>query len=559
MLLTGAEIIIETLIEQGVTDIFGYPGGAALNIYDALYERKDKITHYLPADEKGASHAADGYARSTGKVGVCLATSGPGATNLVTGIATAFLDSVPMVAITANVATELIGKDSFQEVFITGIAGPITKHTYAIRDITRLADTVRAAFRIADSGRKGPVLIDIPKDLSTAVCEFSPASKKEIEPLKKPDAEALKHIADMINKSSKPVICFGGGVVSSGSSEELKKFIKKTNIPTCHTIMATGVIAFGDELDLGMTGMHGSVAANTAIAHADLLIAAGTRLSDRVSGGNGSFAPKAYVIQFDIDPSEIGKSIESGGSIIGDLKSILEELLPMVENIKREKWMDRIHTWKNKNYYPKDKEGVLCPHNIMEIIGDVAGKNTIITTDVGQHQMWAAQYCKMTKPRGFITSGGLGTMGFGYGAAVGAKVACPDSSVIHITGDGSLHMNMCEAATAVSYGLPIVTIIMDNKVLGMVRQLQWAYQGERYMATEPYRKTDYEVVGRGFGVETYKACTPEEFRKALSQALKSSVPSWIVCPIDKFEKVLPMMPAGKSVEDIILTQDEGGI
>ncbi|NCB41268.1 MAG: biosynthetic-type acetolactate synthase large subunit [Clostridia bacterium] len=559
MLLTGAEIIIETLIEQGVTDIFGYPGGATLNIHDVLYARKDKITHYLPADERGAAHAADGYARATGKVGVCLATSGPGATNLVTGIATAFLDSVPMVAITANVGTELIGKDSFQEVFITGIAGPIAKHTYAVRDITRLAQTIRAAFKIADSGRKGPVLIDIPKDISTAVCEFSPAKKQEAPLLQKTPVKILQNIADMINKSSKPVLCFGGGVVSSGSSEELKMFIKKTNIPTCHTIMATGVIAFGEELDLGMTGMHGSVAANTAIANADLLIAAGTRLSDRVAGGRGTFAPQADIIQFDIDPSEIGKSVDSDGAIIGDLKAILEELTPMVDNIKREEWMEKIQAWKDKEYYPKDKEGVLCPHNIMDIIGDVAGTETIITTDVGQHQIWAAQYCKTTKPRGFITSGGLGTMGFGYGAAVGAKVACPDSSVIHITGDGSLHMNMCEAATAVTYGLPIVTIIMDNKVLGMVRQLQWAYHGERYMATEPYRKTDYEVVGKGFGLNTYKASTPEEFRDALVQALKSKLPSWIVCPIDKFEKVLPMMPAGKGVGDIILTQDEGGL
>lgn len=559
MLLTGAEIIVEILIEQGVTDIFGYPGGATLHIHDALYDRKDKIKHYLPADERGASHAADGYARATGKVGVCLATSGPGATNLVTGIATAFLDSVPMVAITANVGTESIGKDSFQEVFISGIASPIAKHTYAVRDITRLAATVRAAFKIAQSGRKGPVLIDIPKDLTTAKCEYASMAGQDAPAPEKPRLSVLQDIAEMINKSSRPVLCFGGGVVSSGASEELKNFIKKTNIPTCHTIMATGVIAFGDDLDLGMTGMHGSVASNTAIANADLLIAAGTRLSDRVAGGAGKFAPKAHIVQFDIDPSEIGKSVKSGGSIVGDLKSILEDLTPMVENIKRDKWMEKIRAWKNKDYYPRNKDGVLCPHNIMEIIGEIAGKDAIITTDVGQHQIWAAQYCKTTKPRGFITSGGLGTMGFGYGAAIGAKVACPESSVIHITGDGSFHMNMCEAATAVTYGLPIVTIIMDNAVLGMVRQLQWAYHHERYMATEPYRKTDYELVGKGFGVQTYKAETPQEFSDALRQALKQDLPSWIVCPIDKFEKVLPMMTAGKGVEDIILTQDEGGI
>ncbi len=559
MLLTGAEIIIETLIEQGVTDIFGYPGGAALNIYDALYERQDRITHYLTADEKGASHAADGYARASGKVGVCLATSGPGATNLVTGIATAFLDSVPMVAITANVGTELIGKDSFQEVYITGIAGPVTKHTYAVRDISRLANTIRTAFRIADSDRKGPVLIDIPKDLTNATFEYTPALKSESPAVEKLEPGILARVAEMINASQRPVLCFGGGVVSSGASESVVKLIENAGIPACHTIMATGVIAFGDVLNLGMTGMHGSLAANTAIANADLLIAAGTRLSDRVAGGKGNFAPKAKIIQFDIDPSEIGKSVDSGEYIIGDLNAILEGLLPSLEYKERTEWIAQISKWKSKDYCPKSKPGILCPHDIMEIIGEVAGNDAIITTDVGQHQMWAAQFCKTTKPRGFITSGGLGTMGFGYGAAVGAKIAFPQSTVLHITGDASLHMNMCEAATAVTYGLPIITVIMDNGVLGMVRQLQWAYHGERYMATEPYRKTDYEMIAKGFGAHAYRAENPEEFRKALLLAVKNAEPSWIICPIDKKEKVLPMMPTGKGVKDIILTQDEGGI
>ncbi|MDI9491535.1 MAG: biosynthetic-type acetolactate synthase large subunit [Bacillota bacterium] len=559
MKMTGAEVIVEVLIEQGVTDLFGYPGGATLHIHDALYNRRDSITHYLPADERGAAHAADGYARATGKVGVCLATSGPGATNLITGIATAFLDSVPMVAITANVGTDLIGKDSFQEVYISGIAGPVAKHTYAVRDIDRLSQTIRTAFEIANTGRKGPVLVDIPKDLTAAFCAFEPRQIRHQDPIDAPDPAQIRSIAGMINESKRPVLCFGGGVVSSGASKELKRFIEKTGIPACHTIMATGVIAFGDEMDLGMTGMHGSLAANTAIAQADLLIAAGTRLSDRVAQGRKTFAPKAQIIQFDIDPSEIGKSVDSGGSLIGDLRSILQALMPLVDRRDRSEWMEEIRRWKEKDYFPDDTGDKLMPHQIMEIIGELAGPESIITTDVGQHQIWAAQYCKTTRPRGFMTSGGLGTMGFGYGAAVGAQVAFPSAPVIHITGDGSLHMNMCEAATAVSYGLPVITIIMDNAVLGMVRQLQWAYHQERYMATEPYRKTDYETVGKGFGVQTYRADTAEAFREAFSGALKNTGPSWIVCPIDKKEKVLPMMPAGKGVEDIILTQEEGGL
>lgn len=559
MKMTGAEAIVEVLIEQGVKDIFGYPGGATLHIHDALCKRQGEIKHYLPADERGAVHAADGYARATGKVGVCLATSGPGATNLVTGIATAFLDSIPLVAITANVGTSLIGKDSFQEVYISGIASPIAKHTYAVRDITRLAHTLRTAFQIANSGRKGPVLVDIPKDITAGILDFEPAGPVCADAPNVPDDALIEKIAGMIQKSKRPVLCFGGGVVSSGASEEIKMFIEKTGIPACHTIMATGVVAFGDELDLGMTGMHGSVAANSAVAEADLLIAAGTRLSDRVAQGRKTFAPEAPIIQFDIDPSEIGKSLESGGSLIGDLRSTLQALMPLVDKQPRAEWMEQICRWKEKDYFPECGNGSIRPHEIMEIIGELAGGESIITTDVGQHQIWAAQYCKTTRPRGFMTSGGLGTMGFGYGAAVGAQVAFPNAPVIHITGDGSLHMNMCEAATAVSYNLPIITVIMDNEVLGMVRQLQWAYHDECYMATEPYRKTNYEMVGKGFGAEAYRADTADAFRDAFSKALKNEGPSWIVCHIDKKEKVLPMMPAGKGVEDIILTQEEGGL
>lgn len=553
LLLTGAEIIVEVLIEQGVTDLFGYPGGAALNIYDALYMRRDRITHYLTAHEQGAAHAADGYARATGKTGVCMATSGPGATNLVTGIATAYLDSIPMVAITANVGTELIGKDSFQEVFITGITTPITKHNYAVRDITRLAHTLRTAFRIASSGRKGPVLVDIPKDITAATCEYTPEPPAGPEPLRQPDLQQLRQAAKMIADSHRPVLCFGGGVISAGASEELAAFVRKAQIPTCHTIMGTGVIGFGDELDLGMVGMHGSVVANTAIDQADLVLAVGTRFSDRVALKTDAFAPKARVVHFDIDPSEFGKNVSSDLAVPGDLKAALQSLLPMVEPRDRSGWQEKIEYWRERDYYPVDEPGVLHPHTIMEIIGQEAGEDAVVVTDVGQHQVWAAQFCKKTKPRGFITSGGLGTMGFGYGAAIGAKVALGDSAkVIHITGDGSFHMNMNEACTAVSNNLQVITVLMDNRVLGMVRQWQTSFYDCHYMCTEPERKSDYVKLAEGFGAHGFRAETPDAFRAALRQALATEGPSWITCPIDREERVLPMIPAGMTVQDTIL-------
>ena len=553
MKLTGAEIIVEVLIEQGVTDLFGYPGGAALNIYEALYHRQDRIKHYLTAHEQGATHAADGYARATGKTGVALATSGPGATNTVTGIATAYLDSVPMVVITANVGTSLIGKDSFQEVFITGITQPVTKHNYAVRDITKLADTIRHAFMIAGSGRRGPVLVDIPKDITAAVCEYTPAPKwTEPKASSAPQSE-LKKVADLVAKAKRPVICFGGGVISSEAGEELIEFVKKARIPTCHTIMGTGVIGFGDDLDMGMIGMHGSMTANHAIDEADLLLAMGTRFSDRVALNLRDFAPHATVVQFDIDESEIRKNVLVDLAIIGDIKTELQSLIPLVEGAERTEWLGMIAKWQ-KEYdiiNGKDIKGIR-PVEIMGVIGDRCGENTVVATDVGQHQMWAAQFCKKTRPRGFLTSGGLGTMGFGYGAAIGAAVALPDATIFHITSDGSLHMNMNEACTAVSNNLKVITVILDNKVLGMVHQWQTDFYNNHFFATEPERKTNYIKVAEGFGARGFRAETKEEFEKVLEEALAGEGPAWIVCPIDRNEKVLPLIPNGGTVRSAIV-------
>ena len=553
MKLTGAEIIVETLIEQGVSDLFGYPGGTVLNVFEALYHRQDRIKLYLTAHEQGATHAADGYSRATGKTGAVLVTSGPGVTNTITGIATAYLDSVPMVVITANVGTELIGKDSFQEVFITGISQPVTKHNYAVRDITRLADTIRDAFKIAGSGRPGPVLIDVPKDITAAVCEFNPAPKWEKpKPTSAPQSE-LQKVADLITKAKRPVICFGGGVIISGAGEELVELIDKAKIPTCHTIMGSGVVGFGDELDMGMLGMHGTMTANHAIDEADLLLALGMRFSDRVAQNLRDFAPHATVVQFDIDESEIRKNVLVDLAIVGDLKTELQSLIPLVEGVDRPNWLGTIQKWK-KEYDIIGGKNItgIRPVEIMDVIGSKCGENSVVVTDVGQHQMWAAQFCKKTRPRGFLTSGGLGTMGFGYGAAIGAQVALPDATVIHITSDGSFHMNMNEACTAVSNNLRVITVILDNKVLGMVRQWQTTFYNKHYIATQPERKTNYVMVAQGFGARGYTAETKEEFEKVLAEALAGEGPAWIVCPIDRDEKVLPLIPNGGTIRSAIL-------
>ena len=552
MKLTGAEIIIETLIEQGVTEVFGYPGGAALNVYEALYHRQDRIKHFLPAHEQGGTHAADGYARATGKTGVMFATSGPGATNTVTGIATAYLDSVPMVVITSNVAQSLIGKDSFQEVFIAGITQPITKHNYAVRSVDRLADTLRDAFRIANSGRYGPVLVDVPKDLTAAITEFFPADKIEKPVLPSAPSATIEEIAAHIKKAKRPVICFGGGVISANAGEEMKQFIQKTQIPACHTIMGTGVMGFGDELDLGIIGMHGSLAANHAVDECDLLLAFGMRFSDRVATNLKDFAPHATIIQIDIDESEIRKNVLVDLAVVGDLKAELPALLASSERFPRPNWLETIAAWKERDSRVNVKESeAIRPMDIMEVIGEVCGSEAIIATDVGQHQMWASQYCKQTAPRGFLTSGGLGTMGFGYGAAIGAQVGCPDKRVLDITSDGSFHMNLNEACTAVSYDLPVVTVIFDNAVLGMVYQWQTSFYQQHYIATTPERKTNYVALAEAFGAKGFRAETRAEFESVLKRALETNKPCWIVCPIDRRERVLPMISSGETVRAVI--------
>lgn len=553
MKLNGSEILTEVLIEQGVDTVFGYPGGAVLNIYDALYKYSDKIKHILSAHEQGASHAADGYARATGKTGVCIATSGPGATNLVTGIATAYMDSVPMVVITGNVGKGLIGRDAFQEVYITGITMPITKHNFMVQNVEELADTVREAFRIANTGRKGPVLIDITKDVTAAVTDFENKPKVEIKDDTVINIDELKTVADIINKAKKPVIMFGGGVVSSNASDLALELVEKANIPSCHTLMAAGVIGYNNPLNLGLLGMHGSYTTNKAADETDVLIAIGTRFSDRVALDTNNFAKKATIIQIDIDLSEINKNVAVDHYVIGDVKTVLENLLPMIEVNDRSDWIKVLDTYKEVDYKPQDDDSQILPHQLIGAICDMAGEDTVVVTDVGQHQMWAAQYVHHVNPRGFLTSGGLGTMGYGYGAAIGAKVALGDSKkVVHITGDGSFHMNLNEACTAVSYELPVITVIMNNQVLGMVRQWQRCFYGKRFSQTDPHRKTDFVKLAEGFGAKGYHTETIAEFKEAFAEALKANGPVWIECAIDKDERVLPMIPAGKTVNDIMM-------
>ena len=486
MLLTGAQIFVEVLIEQGVDTIFGYPGGAVLNLYDELYKNSDRIQNVLTAHEQGASHAADGYARATGRTGVVLATSGPGATNLVTGIATAYMDSVPMVAFTGNVATSLIGRDSFQEAYIEGITLPITKHNYTVRKVEDLADTMRSAFRIAQSGRKGPVLVDIPKDVTANKCEYTPKSPELIRTVTRVDDEEVREAAELINKAQRPIVYFGGGVRSAAGCQPLRDLLEKAGMPATHTLMAAGVLGYGEPHNLGMLGMHGGFAANKAIAEADLVLAVGTRFSDRVALNPDTFAKKAKIIQIDIDPSEMGKNVDVDLCIAGDAAYVLQAILPYVEKTEHKMWMEQIRAWQKVDYRPEDSETELRPHQLIDELCRQAGPEAVYVTDVGQHQMWAAQYLHHTKSRGFLTSGGLGTMGFGYGAAIGAQMALGrDQRVIMLTGDGSFHMNLNEGCTAVSYHLPIITIIFNNQVLGMVRQWQTSFYEGRYSNTDP--------------------------------------------------------------------------
>lgn len=553
MKLTGSQVIAEILLEHKVNTVFGYPGGAALNVYDALSEYKKQIRHIMTAHEQGAAHAADGYARSTGKTGVVFATSGPGATNLVTGIATAFMDSVPMVAITSNVPDSLIGRDAFQEISITGVTMPVTKHNFFVNKIENLPAALHDAFRIAESGRKGPVLVDITKDVSAATIDYKPG-KYQLKKVERPIASAkdVKKIAALINNSKRPVIYFGGGVEASEAGEQLRQLMKKADIPATYTMMAAGVIGYDDPRNIGLLGMHGTIAANRTVDKADLLIALGTRFSDRVALNPKKFAKKAKKIQVDIDKAEINKNVHVDYSVISDVGEFLTSLLPLIKENSHAKWVEEVTEMKKTTGDSKDKESKLHPSDIIHGICDMTDKETIYVTDVGQHQMWAAQYLKHKNTHSFLTSGGLGTMGFGYGAAIGAQIGNPGKRVVHITGDGSFHMNLNEACTAVSQQLPIITVIMNNRVLGMVYQWQTAFYGSRYSSTTPERKTDFSKVIEGFGGKGFRADTMEEFEKVFRLALKEKDPVWIDCAIGREERVLPMIPGGGTVEDMII-------
>ncbi|MEG2322875.1 MAG: biosynthetic-type acetolactate synthase large subunit [Anaerovoracaceae bacterium] len=552
MRLTGSQVVAEILLEHGVDTVFGYPGGTALNLYDVLYEYKDKIRHVLSAHEQGAAHAADGYYRATGKTGVVFATSGPGATNLVTGIATAFMDSIPMVAITANVPDSLIGRDAFQEICITGVTLPITKHSFFVNKIEDLENAIREAFRIANSGRKGPVLIDITKDVTAQTIDYKPGKPSQLQghPIAE-DAEIIA-FADMINQAERPVVYFGGGVASSDAGDELNAFLEKADIPATYTLMAAGILGYENPRNLGLIGMHGSIAANRAVDRADLLIAMGTRFSDRVALNPDKFAKKAKKIQVDIDKSEINKNVIVDQSIISDVKDFLTGVLPLIKKKDHGEWVTQSTEWKKKTGDVQCQDAQLHPSEVVTAVCNLTDKETIYVTDVGQHQMWAAQYLKHDKTKDFITSGGLGTMGFGYGAAIGAQIGCPDKRVVHFTGDGSFHMNLNEGCTAVSENLPIITVIMNNKVLGMVYQWQSSFYGRRFSSTTPERKTDFVKLAEAFGAKGFRATTPKEFEDAFKKAQKESGPVWIDCVIAREEKVLPMIPSGGTVEDMII-------
>ena len=552
MKLTGSQLVAEILLEHGVDTVFGYPGGTALNLYDTLYEYRDKIRHILTAHEQGAAHAADGYSRATGKTGVVFATSGPGATNLVTALASAFMDSIPMIAITANVPDSLIGRDAFQEICITGVTMPITKHTFFVNKIEDLADAVRNAFRIANSGRKGPVLIDITKDVTAAKIDYKPAKPMPLNPPPVFNKESVQEVAAMINASERPIVYFGGGVAASKAGPELRQLLETADIPATYTLMAAGILGYDNKRNLGLIGMHGSIAANRAVDRADLIIALGARFSDRVALNPEKFGKKAHKIQVDIDTSEINKNVLVDVGISADIKEFLTALLPLIKKNDHADWVSQSTEWKKKTGDVKSQDAELHPSEIIQSICDMTDKETIYVTDVGQHQMWAAQYLKHEKTEDFITSGGLGTMGFGYGAAIGAQIGCPEKRVIHFTGDGSFHMNLNEACTAVSQDLPIITVIMNNRVLGMVYQWQTSFYGKRYAATTPERKTNFPKLAEAFGAKGFSASNPAEFEEVFKKALQEKGPVWIDCAISREERVLPMIPGGGTIEDMII-------
>ena len=555
MLLTGAQIVIECLKEQGVDTVFGYPGGSILNIYDELYKHSDEIHHYLTSHEQGASHAADGYARATGKVGVCFATSGPGATNLVTGITTALMDSVPMVAITCNVNVDLLGKDSFQETDIAGITMPVTKHNFIVKDVEKLADTIRRAFRIAQSGRPGPVLVDIPKDVTAAKAEYA---YKKPEPIQrktdKIDEAVIDEVVNLINHSQKPFIMVGGGVIRADAANELRSFARKLQAPVADTLMGKGAMSGRDDLYTGMIGMHGTKTSNFGVSESDLLIAVGTRFSDRVLGNVREFARHADLVHIDVDAAEIDKNILCKCQIIGDAKVILQKIIDKMEQQNHDPWL--AHIREMKNHYPlRYNHDVLTGPGMVEEIYEATNGNAIIVAEVGQHQMWAAQFYKYSEPRQLLTSGGLGTMGYGLGAAMGAKLGQPDKTVINIAGDGCFRMNLNELATASRYNIPFVEVVVNNHVLGMVHQWQDLFYEGRYSATELYDKVDFVKVSEGLGVPARRVTTMEEFKDALKWAMNLGGPAVLDCMIDAGEKVWPMVAPGASLMDTFSEED----
>mgnify|MGYP004477020983 CR=1 FL=1 len=553
MLLTGAEIVVECLKEQGVDTVFGYPGGTILNVYDALYKHPE-IFHVLTSHEQGAAHAADGYARATGKVGVCMATSGPGATNLVTGIATAYMDSVPMVAITANVNLPALGKDSFQEVDIAGVTMPITKHGYIVKDISILADTIRKAFQIARSGRPGPVLVDITKDVTANKYEYTPVKPAEVKLPEKYTQEDLEAAAELIRASKKPFIYLGGGAVISSASEQVRELVDKIQAPLCDTLMAKGAFDGTDLRYTGMIGMHGTKASNLGVSECDLLIALGARFSDRVVGNPKKFAEHAKILHIDIDAAEINKNIHTDVSVVGDLKDILTKLNAMLPEMNHDEWLQEIYALKEK--YPLDynRDVLSCPYVMEELYRITEGK-AVISTDVGQHQMWAAQYYKYTKPRTFLSSGGLGTMGYGLGACIGAKMGVPEKICVNIAGDGCFRMNMNELATASRYNIPIIQIVINNHVLGMVRQWQTLFYDHRYSQTVLDDKVDFCKTAEGLGCTAIKVTKKEEVAPAIEKAIALKAPVLIEVVIDPDDKVFPMVPAGAPISEVFDEKD----
>ncbi|MDE6202351.1 MAG: biosynthetic-type acetolactate synthase large subunit [Lachnospiraceae bacterium] len=554
MQLTGAEIVVECLKEQGVDTVFGYPGGTILNVYDALYKHSGEIRHILTSHEQGAAHAADGYARATGRVGVCLATSGPGATNLVTGIATAYMDSVPMVAITCNVNLPLLGKDSFQEVDIAGVTMPITKHSYIVKDVAQLAETIRKAFAIAKQGRPGPVLVDITKDVTANSYEYERKQPSEPASSCKYTSQDIEKAAELIRESKRPFIYVGGGAVISGAFEEVRTLAKLMDAPVCDTLMGKGVMDGHDERYTGMIGMHGTKASNLGVSECDLLVALGARFSDRVVGNAAMFASRAKVLHIDIDAAEINKNIRTDASVVGDLKEVLALINKELPQMEHEKWMGHIKELKEKYPLNYDESILSCPY-IMEEIDKATKGQAIIVTDVGQHQMWAAQYYKYSMPRTFLSSGGLGTMGYGLGACIGAKAGMPDKICINIAGDGCFRMNMNELATASRYQIPIIEVVINNHVLGMVRQWQTLFYEKRYSQTVLEDGVVFCMVAKGLGCEAIRVTKKEEVGDAIARAIEMKKPVLIECVIPKDDKVFPMVPAGAPISEVFDATD----